>query len=435
MDRAPLSSLLVCLAVASLGIPALAQRGAPVLDRTARLEQPHRPYPGAVPRESIGRPDLLYAGLGRPAILLTGYWPPSNEMLRRFSPDPLKNPQGWVGQDWEGRGYDVYAYFPEFNPPNCSSCGVGTGDLKVDYQDTSVDFWQFANALEPIAVITFSRGSPNNSWELEMNQYNRSAWIPDYVAPTQPTPAPPDASVPAGHLRLSALPMQEVVDAIAAASLGLNPFICYSGDGGGFLSEFIAYHGVWYQALHQDPADPAWCVAAGHVHVGGAISWDTARLAAEVTLRTVMDYVDGVTACSGSVATYCTSAPNSVGPGARMGAIGQPSLSANQFGLSTSGAPPGQLGIYFYGTPQPGTPFGNGERCAGAPTFRLLPSLAVSGGGYAMRMLDLTQPPLDAGSGAATLGATHGFQFWYRDAPAGGANFNLSDALQVTWCP
>ena len=47
-------------------------------------------------------------------ILLTGYWPPSNEMLRKFSNNPTQNPAGWQGQNWEGRGYNIYAYFPEF---------------------------------------------------------------------------------------------------------------------------------------------------------------------------------------------------------------------------------------------------------------------------------------------------------------------------------
>ena len=45
----------------------------------------------------------------RPTILLTGYWPPTNEMLRRFSTNPLQNPAGWIGEDWEQRGFDVVA--------------------------------------------------------------------------------------------------------------------------------------------------------------------------------------------------------------------------------------------------------------------------------------------------------------------------------------
>ncbi len=143
----------------------------------------------------------------RPAVMLTGYWPPSNEMLRQFSANPVQNPEGWVGENWEGRGYDLYAFFPEFNPPDCNNCGRGMGDLEVDYQDTSQDFWFIADSLQPIAVITFSRGSINFSWELEMNQYNRDSWFRDYRVPLMPTPNPPDDSVPAGTLRLSELPV------------------------------------------------------------------------------------------------------------------------------------------------------------------------------------------------------------------------------------
>jgi hypothetical protein len=47
-------------------------------------------------------------------ILLTGYWPPTNEMVRRFSTSTVQNPDGWIGGNWEGRGYNVYSFFPEF---------------------------------------------------------------------------------------------------------------------------------------------------------------------------------------------------------------------------------------------------------------------------------------------------------------------------------
>ncbi len=230
----------------------------------------------------------------RPAIMLTGYWPPSNEGVRPFSDDPVQNPQGWIGSDWEGRGYDVYAYFAEYSPPTCTSCGSGAGDLEVDYQDTSNDFWLLADALQPIAIITFSRTNAQLSWEVEMNQYNRTSWTNDYTPPLQPTPSPPDAGIAPDALRLTALPAQQIVDDIMSANLGLDPFICFSQSAGGFVSGFIAYHGVWYQALHDQPSAPDWCVAAGHVHVGRGIAWSVARDAVEVTLRTVIQYVDSV---------------------------------------------------------------------------------------------------------------------------------------------
>jgi hypothetical protein len=231
--------------------------------------------------------------------------------VRQFSADPAQNPGGWQGSDWENRGYDVYSFFPEFSPPNCTSCGRGSGDLEVDYQDTLADFFAIANAVQPIAIITFSRTGASLSWELEMNQFNRAVWIDDYVSPRQPTPAPPDDSVPADFLRPTTLPTTNIVNAVNASGLGLNSFLCFSGSGGGFLSEFIAYCGVWYQSMHAGPTDPTWCVAAGHVHVGSGISWPIAEQAAEVTLREVIAHVDSL-----RTARVCQPDVGFQGPGA-----------------------------------------------------------------------------------------------------------------------
>ena len=332
--------LLACLLLASLSTPVQAQRG-PIRDvlRVRRLSSPQdNLYPPLAANE-IGRSNVNGMSGARPAVLLTGYWPPTNEMLREFSDDLGQNPGGWIGSDWEGRGYDVYAYFPEFSPANCWNCGAGTGDLTVDYQDTSSDFWPIVNNLQPIAIITFSRGFPDVSWEVEMNQFNRSQWIDDYVPPVQPTPAPPDATVPPGTNRPSTLPVQAIVDAVAAANLGLSPSICFTGNGGGFLSEFMAYHGVWYQAEHADPLDSAWCVAAGHVHVGGLIPWPTAKDAAKVTIRTVLSYVDGIVGCDGFT-NYCQAAPNSTGSGSTINAAGSASIAFNSLTFKLQGGPP-----------------------------------------------------------------------------------------------
>ena len=92
-----------------------------------------------------------------------------------------------------------------------------------------------------------------------MNQFNRTSWIPDFVPPTGATPSPPDGGFAANFKRLSALPVEAIVDRVALAGLNVVPAICFSADGGGYLSEFIAYHGVWYQHLHRDPMDPDWC--------------------------------------------------------------------------------------------------------------------------------------------------------------------------------
>lgn len=224
-------------------------------------------------------------------IMITGYWPPTNEMVRRFSTSSEQNPNGWIGENWENRGYNIYSFFPEFP----GGIGKGEGDLEVDYQDTSYDFWRLADQVKPVAIITFSRASARNPprWEVEAKQRNLQTWIDDYEAPFQPTPAPPDGSQPAGYVRESTLPMQDIVDAVADANLGITPFIS-ENYGGGFLSEFIAYHGTWYQDLHSDPGDAAWCVAAGHIHVDYSMTLDQAIAATDVTLRVLTDYVDTI---------------------------------------------------------------------------------------------------------------------------------------------
>lgn len=226
-------------------------------------------------------------------IMITGYWPPTNEMVRPFSDNPVQNPDGWIGENWENRGYDIYSFFPEFvNFPNDP---VGSGDFTVDYQDTSADFWRITSLVNPVAIITFSRTDQRaNYWELEMINRNWASWVNDYVDPRQPTPSPPDSSIPANTNRPSTLPVQEIRSAVAAANLGLSVRIDNMQGGGRFLSEFIAYHGAWYQSLHADPNDPFYSVAAGHIHVGGGIDVPVARQALDITLRELITHVDTV---------------------------------------------------------------------------------------------------------------------------------------------
>ncbi len=222
-------------------------------------------------------------------IMLTGYWPPTNNMIRGFSTNPDQNPGGWQGENWNDTGYDVHSFFPEFP----DGIGQGEGDLEVDYQDTSADFWRIVEEVRPVAIITFSRGFNDNSWEIEKLQRNLDEWIPDYQAPFQPTVSPPDQSVPAGFVRESSLPMRKIRNAVDdEPGIDVDARIDARGFGGGFLSEFIAYHGVWYQSLHADPSDAFWNVAAGHIHVGSQVSLADGRRATELTLGALTTYLD-----------------------------------------------------------------------------------------------------------------------------------------------
>ena len=162
-------------------------------------------------------------------IMLTGFWPPTNEMLRKFSTDPNQNPGGWQGQNWEGRGYDIYAYFPEF-PGGTGSNPKGNGDFEVDYQDVAADFERITGSIHPVAILSYGKGTI--SWELEYNARNLSGWNNDYLSPFGPTPSPPDGSVAADYVRNSTLPVQAIADAINSSGLGVNTKVDWDGDAG-----------------------------------------------------------------------------------------------------------------------------------------------------------------------------------------------------------
>ena len=223
-------------------------------------------------------------------ILLGGYWPPSNEGIRPFSRNPMLNPNGWIGENWEERGFDIISYFPSFVDPDCESCGQGYGDLEVDYQDTSEDWWNIVDSINPIAIITFSRGYIDYSWELEWQYYNHYNWVADFTEPFIPTPCPPDSSLPPNSPRYSSLPMDQIINKIEIANIGLYPYIDYTNGAGAYLSEFMGYHGVWNKARMDSMHLP--CIVAGHVHVGGLIDWGTTRQAVEITLREVIEAVN-----------------------------------------------------------------------------------------------------------------------------------------------
>ena len=94
--------------------------------------------------------------------------------------------------------------------------------------------------------------------------------------------------------------------------------------------------------------------------------------------------------------------------------------------------PAGQNGIFYYGDGQGLLPFGNGFRCVTGSTGRLSIE-TTDAGGVLTHALDNTQPPVPALQ--ITAGSTWNFQAWYRDPAGGGAAFDLSDALMVTFVP
>ena len=105
-----------------------------------------------------------------------------------------------------------------------------------------------------------------------------------------------------------------------------------------------------------------------------------------------------------------------------MSATGSASLSANDLTLM-AGTVPNQLGLFLHSTTKTSVLFGNGTRCVGSTSVRLLPT-SVSAGDTAMRVLDLAALGLALGS--------VNFQYGFRDTAA---EFDLSDGYAITFIP
>lgn len=132
---------------------------------------------------------------------------------------------------------------------------------------------------------------------------------------------------------------------------------------------------------------------------------------------------------------YCASTYNSTGAAASMSVSGSFDVTANDLVLHASPAPAGQLGLFLYGAAPNAVLFGDGLLCvaAGAAGLVRLPAVAVDGGGVMTSPLDNTV--WGAPATQITPGSTWYFQAWFRDNAGGGAGFNLSDGLEVTFLP
>ncbi|MAE28134.1 MAG: hypothetical protein QF724_07580 [Planctomycetota bacterium] len=129
----------------------------------------------------------------------------------------------------------------------------------------------------------------------------------------------------------------------------------------------------------------------------------------------------------------CIAAPNSAASGgSHLATGGSASVSANDLALYAMDLPPQQFGIFFYaGMAQVPTPFGNGFLCLYGSMYRFAP-VPTGSVGLGVWFLDINNPP--SLSGQITPLSTWWFQFWYRDPLAGGAYYNLSDALRIRFC-
>lgn len=127
---------------------------------------------------------------------------------------------------------------------------------------------------------------------------------------------------------------------------------------------------------------------------------------------------------------YCTATANSTGSPAGISSSGSASFSANNLVLRAEPVP-NQNGIFFYGPGSQQIPFGNGFLCV-TPTFGRL-GIELASGNVLTHSYDNTAPPNPQTQ--VSPGTTWYFQGWFRDPAAGGANFNFSDGLELTYVP
>jgi len=146
----------------------------------------------------------------------------------------------------------------------------------------------------------------------------------------------------------------------------------------------------------------------------------------------------GLDACACATSNFCSTSPHSAGSGALISAWGGTNIGANDFTLLVSGAVPGTSGLFYYGPEPVNLPFGEGVRCVGdggTGVFRLGPPAVADAQGDALRVVDFTAPPMNAGPGQITAGSTWYFQYWFRDPQGGPSGFNLSDGFEARFCP
>jgi len=138
----------------------------------------------------------------------------------------------------------------------------------------------------------------------------------------------------------------------------------------------------------------------------------------------------GAQASPGSVGVFerpapflntCITSVNSTGQHARIGAVGTASASG-PLSIVADGLP-AQYGWLFSGPTSTILPFGNGYICVG--------------GGLTRRTLRPVTPAGTIGFAVsgAQAGTTEHYQVWFADPLAGGAGFNLTDGLEVTFAP
>ena len=134
---------------------------------------------------------------------------------------------------------------------------------------------------------------------------------------------------------------------------------------------------------------------------------------------------------NGAAGNGCASSINPAG--GNIAGSGTASLAADTLVLTGSGLP-NSTALYFQGTTQIASAFGDGLRCAGGSVIRL--GTKVNAAGTSVYPGAGDQPVSVRGS-VATAGSVRNYQVWYRNAAAfcTPSTFNLTNGLSVTWQP
>ena len=127
------------------------------------------------------------------------------------------------------------------------------------------------------------------------------------------------------------------------------------------------------------------------------------------------------------ISNYCTAEVNSTGVGAPISATGFLDVQWGDFDLHATNLPSMQPGLFFYGSQTTDLAFGHGRLCVAGGLTRM-DVLQASPSGTVTQALDF-----QGAHSNIVNGMTLHFQYWYRDPQAGGAAFNLTDALTVTF--
>ena len=127
-----------------------------------------------------------------------------------------------------------------------------------------------------------------------------SIGAPDEIPPYYPTPNPPDSTVAVNTVRYSTLPLENIRRAVDEQT-DIYAWIDEYGDPGDYLCHYIAYLGMWYQSMHASEDDEFYCKAAGFIHVDGLIPVEEAAVAAEITLRSTLEYFENLTDLYGGI--------------------------------------------------------------------------------------------------------------------------------------